>query len=338
MTSLDRCVDRALRSLSEFDRRGFATDPAGLLRNLGLAVRAVDQLAQKRDDGGACDGVSFLEDGVILYARTPFSRRENFTLAHELGHWLVDQVPELYDWLADQVDPGRMLETLCDRVAQRLLLPAETVNTVVGEDPIRSRHVLKLFEASEASVPVCAIALASRLRRLGAVVIVNRLDEQVQYASVRPDPEQGWPAVFPWPGQPVPAGHPFQRLRDGQVMTEKSFWRMPWNSHDDYYIDAIAIDKRIIAVFSEIDIWNAERLHLDQPRDFDRRPLLEMHCCGRTRTVRGYPCPTCRHGFCPNCGKCRCDRSSQRERPCAQCSLHFQPHLLVNDLCEECRS
>jgi len=55
-----------------------------------LTVRAVDHLDDARADGGVCDGVSYLNDGVILY-RSTGNRRENFTLAHELGHWLVDQ-------------------------------------------------------------------------------------------------------------------------------------------------------------------------------------------------------------------------------------------------------
>ncbi len=338
--NLDQCVDLALSHLNETVRARFAANPIQILRDdLGLKVEEVDHLADQRDDGGACDGLSFLQDGVILYAPTPYSRRENFTLAHELGHWLIEQVEALYDWLADQDDPPRMLETLCDRVAQRLLLPEPIVDSVVARGPIRARHVLELYRVSHASAPACSIALANRLPRLGAVVLINQARDAVQYASVRPDIEEGWPTVFPWPGQAVPTGHPFRSMLPGAAVTRKSFWRTTWGRQQDYYIDAVNTDKHVIAVFSDIDVWGAERLHIDEPREFDRRPVTEIHCCGQSQTVRGYPCPDCRKPYCPHCGHCRCQRIAQREQMCeGNCFLRFQPHLLVNGLCDECRS
>lgn len=338
--NLDQCVDRALNHLDEAVRGRFAANPLEVLRNdLSLKVRRVDHLADRRDDGGACDGLSFLQDGVILYAPTPYSRRENFTLAHELGHWLVEQAEELYDWLADQGDPPRMLETVCDRIAQRLLLPEEVVVSVVAGEPIRARHVLKLYLASHASGPACSIALANRLPQLGAVAIIDRAKDVVQYASVRPDPEEGWPVVFPWPGQAVPVGHPFRSMPPGAGITRKTFWRTAWGNQQEYYIDAVSDDRRVIAVFSDIDVWGAERLHIGEPREFDRRPVSEIHCCGRVQAVRGYPCQDCGQPYCPHCGHCRCQRIAQKEQMCVGgCFLRFQPHLLVNGLCEECRS
>ena len=101
-----------------------ALDPLdALTTRLGLAVRPVQTLSSSRDDGGFCDGMSFLDDGIILYAPTPNSRRQNFTLMHELGHWIVEKDQVLFDWIADQEDPAVLLETVCDRIAQRLLLP-----------------------------------------------------------------------------------------------------------------------------------------------------------------------------------------------------------------------
>src|SRR5690606_684707 len=96
-------------------RSRFAVDPLTTMRlDLGLTVSPADHLSEKRADGGACDGLSFPKDGVILYAPTRNSRRENFTLAHELGHWLIEQVPAVFDWLFEQQAPEKVLETLCD--------------------------------------------------------------------------------------------------------------------------------------------------------------------------------------------------------------------------------
>jgi hypothetical protein len=334
--SLDKCVDRALSHLDARARARFSADPLDTLRtDVGLKVFAAEHLANRRGDGGACDGVSFLRDGVILYAPTPYSRRQNFTLGHELGHWLVEQADELYDWLADQTEPGRLLETLCDRIAQQLLLPASAVDLVLNDGPLRARHVLDLYHQSNASVPACAIGLAGKLPHVGAIVITDR--GRVQYASVQPDVESGWPTVIPWPGQVVPDGHPFRNMPTGSALTRKTFWSTAWGKREDYYVDALSDDKRIVAVFSDVDIWNCEQLHLDQSREFDQRPVRTIYCCQGEQAVRGYPCQECGEPFCPKCGKCRCLRTAAREQRCSKCTLNYQPHLLVDGLCVDCR-
>lgn len=138
--NLEGCVGQALSVLTDDVRARFAGDLFSVLRDdLELTVRAVEHLARSRDGGGACDGVSFLQGGVILYAPTPASRRENFTLAHELGHWLAERAPDIYDWIADQDEPGRLLETVCDPIAQQLLLP-ESAATAVIANPSRDRQ------------------------------------------------------------------------------------------------------------------------------------------------------------------------------------------------------
>ena len=64
--TLDWCVQQALTFLEDDVQARFAADPLGVLRtDLGMTVTAVQHLAEMRDDGGACDGVSFLQDDVI---------------------------------------------------------------------------------------------------------------------------------------------------------------------------------------------------------------------------------------------------------------------------------
>lgn len=336
--NLERAVEIAVGQLSPAIQARFATDPLGVLRGeLALRVQPAEHLSS-RADGGACDGMSFLRDGVILFAPSPQSRRQNFTLAHELGHWLVMQSEPVFDWVSDQENAPQVLETVCDRIAQRLLLPESSVDAVLPtRGPVNAAHLLELFDVTQASRPVCSIALARRLPGLGAVVIVDRASAEVKYSSVRPDPEQGWPVVVPWPGQSVPSGHPFSSMVLGSTLTRRSFWRDQWDRQEDYYIDARTDGSRLVAVFSASDIWGAESLHLDGPRKFDQRPTKEIRCCGETRAVRGWPCPTCGEPYCPKCGLCRCQRQAQREQTCTSCYLRYQPHLLVEGLCEECR-
>lgn len=336
--NLEQAVDAVVGQLASAVQARFPRDPLAVLQDdLGLSARPAEHLAS-RSDGGACDGMSFLRDGVILYAPSQTSRRQNFTLAHELGHWLVLQSEPVFDWVADQENAPRLLETLCDRIAQRILLPESVVDSVFSKRaPVQAADVLQLFAASQASRPVCAIAIARRLPGLGVVVVIDRSTDKVTYASVRPDPDQGWPLVFPWPGQSVPSGHPFRSTAPGFAFTRKSFWRDQWGRQEDFYIDAVTDGPRLIAVFSDTDLWQAERLHLDEPREFDQRPSTQIRCCGETRAVRGWPCPTCGQPYCPKCGACRCERLARREQSCTNCNLRLQPHLIVNGLCEECR-
>jgi hypothetical protein len=335
---LDGCVQASIAVLSGDVRRKFSGDPLAVLTaELGLTVRSVDHLANSRDVGGACDGLSFLEDGVILYAPTPASRRENFTLAHELGHWLAEKAPGVYDWLADQDDPGRLLETVCDRIAQHLLLPDSAAQAVVGSGPIRAGHLFKLYDATQASRPVCAIALAKQLVGLGAVVILDCVTGEVTHSSVNPDPERGWPTVFPWRGQSLGAGHPLSGMSAGTSLTRRVSWRTPWSSQAEFYIDAVSDGRRTVAVFSDKDLWACETFHAPIERAFDTRPSLRGRCCGEAFERRGYPCPSCSQPFCPKCGNCRCDRDAAREIQCEQCFQLFLPHLVVDGRCADCR-
>jgi hypothetical protein len=67
-----------------------------------------------------------------------------------------------------------LLETVCDRIAQRLLLPERTITGAIGARPIGVQTLLDLIATSEASRPACAIALAAHLPSVGAVVIIDR--------------------------------------------------------------------------------------------------------------------------------------------------------------------
>ncbi|MCM3662504.1 ImmA/IrrE family metallo-endopeptidase [Georgenia satyanarayanai] len=336
---LEGCVHQALSLLADDVRARFAQDPVVVLRDdLSLIVEPAEHLATTRDDGGACDGVSFLQDGVILYAPTPWSRRENFTLAHELGHWLAEEAPDVYDWVADQEEAGRLLETLCDRIAQRLLLPETEADRVIGSGPMRAQHVIDLYNATQASRPVCAIALAKRLPGLGAIAILDRDTGTVTHASVKPDPEEGWPVVFPWRGQQLSDSHPLLGMAPGASTARRLTWRTPWGAQADFYVDAVADERRIVAVFCASDLWDVERFHVPTDRDFDARPLLTGSCCGTVFERRGYPCPECGQPFCPRCGDCPCARDARCAVLCTSCFLAFLPHLVSDGLCVDCRS
>jgi hypothetical protein len=336
---IEECAAIALAGLANEIAVRFADDPLGTLRNdLELTVRAVDHLDDSRADGGVCDGVSYLSDGVVLYRRTG-NRRENFTLAHELGHWLVDQTDAIYDRLGDHDDAAKLLESVCDRIARLLLLPDDRLASVVPSTVVEAKHVSDLYDATNASIHACVIALKDRLPNMGAVLVIRHGEDDVLYASVRPDDEHGWPKVYPWPGQSLPTGHPLRNIRPGNAIRQRTFWTMPWGDRAGFYIDAVADSRRTIAVLSADDLWQAEQFHPADKRDYDQRPELEVNCCGALHKFRGWPCSTCGKGYCPTCGNCECQKQIASEVLCGgSCFMQYLPHLLdANGLCEECR-
>ncbi|QZY27787.1 ImmA/IrrE family metallo-endopeptidase [Nocardioides coralli] len=180
---VDDCAAIALAGLADDIATHFADDPLGTLRHdLNLTVRAVGHLDDSRADGGVCDGVSYLSDGVILY-RTTGNRRENFTLAHELGHWLVDQADDVYDRLADLDDAAKLLESVCDQIARLLLLPDSRLASVVPSTVVEAKHVTDLYDATNASIHACVIALKDRLPNMGAVLVIRHREDEVGSAA-----------------------------------------------------------------------------------------------------------------------------------------------------------
>lgn len=329
-------VAAALSRLDNDTVSRFADSPEETLEVcLGLKVRQAEHL-ESRLGGGICDGESFLSDGVILYRPTG-NRRESFTLAHELGHWLVDQADEIYDWLGDQEHADRLLEMICDAIAQTLLLPSYTVDRVLAGRPVSAHRVLDLVNESEASRPVCAIALARRLPGGGAVAIIHRHTGLVKYSSVQSDPVQGWPSAIPWLGQRLPVGHPLAGLDDGSEFGGKTYWVTPWGHREEFYVHAVGTGQWVVAVFADRDLWGVEVVHFDAPRGFVQRPEAQFFCCGEVQQARGYPCPTCHRLYCPKCKGCLCDQRAANETTCKSCGLQKVKHLIEpSGICVDC--
>lgn len=336
--NIDHCAELAIERVPFEGRIELARRPKTAITEIfDLRVQATEHLALQHANGGACDGVSYLNEGVLLFAPTPYSKRENFTVLHELGHWLVEQHDDILDWLADQEEHEKILETICDRIAQKLLVHPNEIEQIIGEGPLRAIHILELSEKSSASRPASAIALSHQLLCLGALVIIDSFTLEVVSSSVHPDPLKGWPKVIPWPGQSVSDDHPLAHLEPGESKTARMTWVSPWGQREHFYVDAYADDKRIYAVFSDMDIWSAVNFHPPVDREYDGRLELTGFCCGAAFTNRGYPCNTCKHSYCPECGGCKCDRQLARNRVCANCFISRPNHLIVDDLCQECR-
>jgi IrrE N-terminal-like domain len=330
-------ADRLVARLDADQRADIASNPKGAaVRQFGLELRPVTTLGERRGDGGWCDGMSFTDEGIVLYAPTPYSRRENFTVAHEVGHLLIDRYEgdDLWDCLADHPNQAGFIEETCDAIASRLLLPRWQVSAIVGELRPSGAALTELFQRSEASREACAIAVAERIGCDGFVLLAKADTMTLTFAS-----RFGDTRPRPWRDDPIPDGHPLRHLQPDTTQKGESWWPGRVNGRRHFYHHAYRDSNGwIYAVFAENDLWEAVRFHLP-PGDARRVRTFDIRCpCGYRGTTTEFPCSVCHQARCPKCG-CDCDRKAKLPSDvCDGCFLRFRSHLLINRKCERCRS
>jgi len=328
-------ANHIVAGLSPQARAALAADPTSAVReHFGLRVIASDLLGE-RGQRGWCDGLSFLEQGDILYAPTPWSDRQNFTILHELGHHLVNMETDedILVWVADQ--PPATIEQACDLVAAELLVPATLVDDLLDGGRPTGASVLELHDRTHASREVCAVAIARHLGCEGFVALAQSgiITFASRVADTRP---------APWRGDPIPSAHPLSRLANGQSRAVETYWPRNVGNPRRYYMNATRHDGWTYAVFTENDLWDTVAFHAPDPQQL-RRPTPDGHqvrcSCGYTGISRLCPCNTCRTTPCPKCGQCECDRREARTKRamCAHCMRSFPVQQLANGLCDDCR-
>jgi hypothetical protein len=332
MTTRQTHARRIVAAISDIQRTAVTARPLDGIERLGYTAVPEPALTSKRGAGGMCDGLSFAENGTVMFAPTPGSKRENFTLLHEIAHILVERDQHAMIWLADRPDPSVELERLCEEIAADLLIPESLVDDVVGSGPITGEDLKALVARSAASGPACAIALSNRLSS-GAVVIIDRAIGRVVHSALRGDNL----IIYPWKSTDVPDNHPLLALQAGDMATRKTFWSDAWNRRQEYYVSAIATEKRVYAVFSTSDLWGVEAFHGgSRPTPKSNAPRLAISChCGYVGMAFGWPCGTCKRQYCPKCDECDCQRRDRAHGTCTKCLL--QAPDLENGVCSECR-
>ena len=155
---------------------------------LGLRIRTVamnawDGVMQKVSDGRAL-GTIRIRAGIGSHGR------KRFTIAHEIGHYLLPGHGEEYSscTFSDINVPRKsaLKELEANRFAAELLLPADQIPSRIGDQPLSIdiiRRVAKEFEASLLATAFQCVAATSE----NCVVIVT-LDRIVQYYR----PSKSW--------------------------------------------------------------------------------------------------------------------------------------------------
>jgi hypothetical protein len=330
--SVHRHARRLVDQLDSDVRTAARVDPfAAAEDRFGLLVEPAASFAG-RGAGGWCDGASITTDGIVLY-RPTFGRRQNFTLAHELGHHLVVADEDCASWLADQPGGDRLEEEVCDLVAARLLIPDELLDDALAGRPVSADTVRRLYAGSQASRTACAVAVAAKIPCDGFVALVEHGTHEVFAAARTRDTRP-----YAWRGDTIPDAHPLRR--PDPPAKAKSWWARTGNDRRTYYLSTTDIDGMTCAVFAENDLWQVETMHFPDVVEADRGNDATIRCpCGYEGRTRMWPCGRCGVPECPRCHECDCPRRERREQRgrCASCMTSVRSHLLVEGLCDNCR-
>lgn len=335
MSSVDRWARDLVAGLDVGVRHAFGTDPSGALsEHLGVEVLPAETFEQ-RGDGGWCDGVSFASSKLVMY-RPTHSARDQFTLCHEAGH-LIFEIgdPGCMDWVADQDEPERVLEQLCDAVAALLLIPDELIVELLAGAPPSAELMAELRTSTVASRTACLIALARYIPCEGFAVAVAPDSDLVFHASRTSDTRP-----YPWRGDRIPDAHPLRRPEVGvklrswwpdAVGTRRVFYQSTYDDPDDGWR---------YALFAANDLWGVSTLHIDDLPPEDRGYDGHVRChCGYRGPTRWYPCETCGESQCPKCGECACQRRDRTDPwvTCTSCGHASRQHNVDDDgWCVDC--
>jgi Zn-dependent peptidase ImmA (M78 family) len=331
-----RLAQRLELSLGPETRSQLSKDPRAAIEDLGVRVVAFENVWANEECG--CDGVYFWEPRpTIAYLPTPGSRRENFTLLHELGHHLYRQNDDAISALGDLDDDEFQIaqENLCDAFAGRALIPDDVVNDVLEGRRPEARDLPKLFEVSIGSREVCAVRLAERMPCFGYVAFLDPINSTVRFASASPQCPYRWRR-----GSKLPTSHPVWQASK-KVNGFRGQGEVIWDGgRKNLWLDALDDGPVVIAVFSEERYWKATGLNiLSGTSSMARPPAMSGTCKHCGANTWGYrACDKCGDVTCKNCGRCGCGAKAVREMVCSRCGLLRAATLFSggSTVCRDC--
>jgi len=111
------------------------------------------------------DGAFDFGSHTILIAEGQAPKRQRFTLAHEVMHYLIHQDDDLLSELHETFEGSKLeseLEVLCNLGAAEMLLPREVVEAGIAKRGQSPKLISELAEQHQVSEEVAVIALAER--------------------------------------------------------------------------------------------------------------------------------------------------------------------------------
>ncbi|MCY3925404.1 MAG: ImmA/IrrE family metallo-endopeptidase [bacterium] len=267
----------------------------------------------------------------ILYSNAVTPERARFTILHELGHHILvtsgDGLLSDLDQLAGpQGDPVEVEEAACDQFAGEVLVPAELMEQIIGDDPVKPRHVLETRQRTNASWEAVAVQVANYPERRTAVVLIR---EPGQVSFVARNGLQAWPR-----GSRVQSGGPLDRALRRDSRRRPDVYRHRLAGAENLYCDTARVDGRLaVAVMApQRSDGGLTALEPVEPTWKTRDESCEW--CGDERDV-GW-CDHCRGRRCRSCSRCGCQQPI--ESPvCPECHLE-NPIRSGSRVCRDCEA
>ncbi|PZA06402.1 MULTISPECIES: ImmA/IrrE family metallo-endopeptidase [unclassified Meiothermus] len=123
------------------------------------------------------DGMFDFDRSRILIAEGQSPKRQRFTLAHEVMHYLIRQDEDLLSDMHEEYtgeEFEQTLEALCNLGAAEMLLPSENIAAILTKRGLRAKLIPELAETHQVSEEVAAIALTDQVPHALAVIAGGR--------------------------------------------------------------------------------------------------------------------------------------------------------------------
>jgi Zn-dependent peptidase ImmA (M78 family) len=288
---------------------------------------AVDAFYLPEALGGPC----------VVYRADVNRQRLRFTLLHELGHHLLETVAaELHDSIDQCAGPKgdcqAVEESVCQAFAGRVLIPDDLAASVLDGDQLRPRHVVEMYERSEASWMAVAVRLAEVEPTCSAIILMTERG-RVRFVAPSRSAFSTWRT---WrAGSAVQPNGPLATAFDRNAHSQAEIYRWGVGYPHAGFCDTLLTDEGLVIAVIGDKRSDGQFALLDEvaPSYVDR----ERWCahCNEERT-EGW-CDLCSDRHCHQCGRCGCAPPPISNPRCNSCGLH-EPHRAGATMCVTCEA
>ena len=326
----------------------FALVPAEVLKDLqnedpGLAVEvhyepvSVRPLPPENITSGDCSVHGYYEQfcdearPCILYSNADTPGRARFTIIHELGHHIFNTVgAELLDDL-DRIagplgDPMEVEDAACDQFAGQVLVPTELLGRLIGDGPVKPRHVLEARQQTNASWEAVAVQVANYPDSRTAVALVR---QPGRVSFVARNGLQTWRR-----GSRVQPGGPLDRALRIDSVRRRDVYRYDLGGAEQLYCDTARVDDRLAVAVMSPQRSDGDLSVLEPVEPVWKTREESCEWCGDERDYDW--CDHCSGQRCRTCFRCGCEEPV--ENPvCPDCHLQ-NPFRIGARVCRDCEA
>jgi hypothetical protein len=308
---------RIIRECTTFDLTALRNDPFGtLVRSTEITVSIEDGLGNTGCGGGGY----YRPSPPTIHLHPATSRRDNFTLLHELAHHLQQRHDQWGYTLIDMVEPNRrkVEEAVCDQFAAQVLMPiSDTDRHATSLHP--ADVMAGLFARSEAS----RSATLQRVREMLPpdarwLLAVADLDGVVTTSSTTYD------------DPPPPKGFTQEGFRQVAAESMEAAVRREFHEGIEYRTGSVLDDLRVEAALDHEERYVFLALRPTTASGSGTWTFPAQECsnpvCEKTFQARKSSgrCGTCQEFKCPHCHRCSCTAPDRPTR-CGTCFMPYTP-------------